>query len=200
MIKRVLKNPFLIVIVVIVFLFLTIYFVDLFLVKNRLDTKTNGAYFELVGEGKSAEIKPAHNLLNIVVVSMKNPGLVNHENYIFQLYDTNNNLGRSIEFKGDNIGDPSDLRFQFEPISGTKDKTFNIKIFPLNKDTKSDVKVSVTDDGNISYTTYYKTENKRDVAKDIVVSYLEKTSGDWVFFAIWGVSLGVILVKGYRIR
>jgi hypothetical protein len=198
--KKILSNPFSIVGLLIIFLYLAILGIDIFVVKNRVDTKSDGVRFEAVGRGKTVEIKPAHDLLNIVILQMKNPGLVSHQDFIFRIIDSSGNILRSINFNGQNIGDPGSVRFQFEPLSASYGKKLRVEVLKADGGDEQIVKVNVASDGSMSYTSYYRTGNKFQNIREVLLSVFNKIIKDYVFIFTWTALLILILVKGYRLK
>jgi hypothetical protein len=198
--KKILSNPFSIVGLLIILLFLAIFSIDIFVVKNRVDAKSDGVRFEAVGRGKAVEIKPTHNLLNIVILQMKNPGLESHQDFIFRIIDGSGNILRGINFNGQNIGDPSSVRFQFEPLPDSCGTELRVEVLRVDGGDEQVVRANVASSGSMSYTSYYRTGNKLQNMRDIISSVFKKILKDYIFIFIWMALLILILVKGYKLK
>lgn len=154
-------------------------------VRNRLDIQTNGDHFDHLNRSLQVSFTPRNNNLNIIILHFKNPNLQNTENYTFSLTGPQNEILYQTQFSGRNIGDPSDLRFQFSPIPNSKDIPLTITLKPNS--TISPVQVLVDRSGEVAYQAYYRTSFSPK-------SPLNYISTDPIFFIIWFIFLGLIYV------
>ena len=179
-------------------LFLLVLMVNIFGVRNRGDVGSRGTKFEALGGGVSGVLTPAHDGLNIVVIQLKNPNLESTKDYLFEINIDNETI-RNISFNGTNVGDPSDLRLQFEPIADSSKKSFEIKVKPLaDKDTI--LQVRVDESSNLSYRSYYRVVEKKDAVDSVLFSLKQKISSNLVFFGLWLTILYIVYTKGYNLK
>ena len=185
----------LLVFVVILLLIATHFFVSIFLVNNRLDSQKVGVGFLEVRENINFELIPNNNNFNIIVFAMKNPGLANKSDYTFRLLN-GNNLLRQIDFSGDNLGDPGDVKLQFEPIPNSAGNNYTVEIIP--KDFERPILINSDSAGAPSYRTYYRTLNKNAVLSEVVREWKTNLTNNKLFFALWMGLLTSILYFGSR--
>ncbi len=122
-----------------------------FFVKNRLDYSKPGTHFTQIIGPISSTFSPRHSGTNIVVLSFKNPGLQNTDQFMFEITDSTNTRLFTSTFSGRNTGDPSNLRFQFPPINSTDKLT--ITISPSDP---SHLEVYVDDLNSLAFTSLYR--------------------------------------------
>lgn len=181
-----------VVIISIILLTAVVFAIQIIGVRNRIDTSVAADKFEILDSPVSGILKSNNNYLNIVMLRMKNPGIENNGVFNFELLDNQGNQVRQIGFGGMNIGDPGDLRFQFEPIPDSADKGYQIVIIP--DETRPTVLIEVTKDGEISYTSYFRTVNKSLAAKSFAILIKDKFSANCGFFSLWFLVLCAIVV------
>jgi hypothetical protein len=170
--------------------------VSVFGVRNRIDSQIAGEKFEILKEKKETQFTANNNYLNIVIFRMKNPGIENNGEFSFELKNENDEVIREIKFRGMNVGDPSDMRFQFDPVENSKDKTYKIVLKP--DDSKPTVSVEVSSDNKISYKSYFRTLNKGQAASSFIALLESKVKANSKFFIFWGLSL--VLVIYYEMK
>jgi hypothetical protein len=181
-------------------LFVTLFFasaaiVNLFLVKNRLDFIHYGTHFKQIDSEFEYTIQPDFDNLNIIILTFKNPGIVNDKNFVFNVKDGSGIL-RSINFSGKNVGDPGDVRFQFEPISDSRGKDLSVNI--VSNDYSFPISINVDENEIPAYRSYYRTSSYGDSLRRFVSFWTKAVSLDFVFFAVWGLILISILWIGER--
>jgi hypothetical protein len=151
----------------------------------------------------SQRFRANHDFINIVILNFKNPGLENHGQFRFLLLsDKNETLSEQI-FSGYNIGDPSQIRFQFEPIRLSKGKDFTIVLESLSSAEAKAVGVGIKNDGNLFFSVYYRASDKKAILGDFVKNIFGRVKNDFLFFIIWFLSITVLLVFGtmkFKIR
>lgn len=175
-------------------LFLAAIFLFLVLsVRNRLDSYREQDHFIEIKNYVEGEFIPQNNNTNIIVLTFKNPGLNSHEMFKFLLKDGMETV-RSIEFSGDNLGDPADLRFQFEPIMQSKGRQFTIRVEREKEGPK--VAVAVDKKNNLSFTTFYRVENRMFSIRSLAERWINFPTGDLVFFVIWVGLLALVAWRG----
>jgi hypothetical protein len=198
--KIIYKNPFLIEMIALLLLFIMILGIDTFFVRNRIDSAKSGEKYESVGNLKSTEIVPNHNNFNIVILQLKNPGITNSEDFVFRIYSSTGEILRSINFNGKNIGDPGDLRFQFDPITDSGGKTYKVEVTRANSGSEGAVKVNVDSNNNLAYTAYFRVDKHFQAARETILTIFAKVVKDPGFLILWGLCLLIIIIKGYRLK
>lgn len=80
------------------------------------------------GHDVSQSFTPVHNNLNTIYIYLRNISLRNQEPLVFTVKDAAGSVLRTINLTGYNIGDGTNVRFQFAPIadSGGKKYTLNL--------------------------------------------------------------------------
>jgi hypothetical protein len=124
------KIPFLVGGIIVVMIAI---FVSQLIVKNNLEADTSLDRFISLENGLSWKYFPLHEDLNIIVLRLKNAGVLSKQNYQLQIYQGDQLLFKQT-FSGINVNDPSDLRFQFAPLTNIKDEELTLKVFPESKD------------------------------------------------------------------
>jgi len=176
----------------VIFLFLLInLLISVFLVRNRLDVQTYGVGFKNLDKPLTFNFIPMHDNINIFVFTMKNPGLENKERFSMKVYNNNRILLRNVDFSGFNIGDPVDLKLQFEPIADVKDQTLVIEI--TGESYSKPIQINVDDNGNPSLRSYYRTSNKNEAFTEWINGWGDKIVSNIGFFLIWGIILVIVL-------
>jgi len=185
-----------VVIISIILLIAVVFAIQIFGVRNRIDTSVTAYKFEVLDSPVSGMLKSNNNFLNILMLRMKNPGIENNGVFKFELLDNQGNQVRQISFGGMNIGDPGDLRFQFESIPDSAGKEYRIILTP--DDSEPTVFVEVSKEEEISYTSYFRTVNKSLAAKSFANLLKGKIVTNLGFFSFWILLLFGILVYDLR--
>ena len=167
-------------------------------VKNHLERETSQVRFESLYESKDYSFTPVHDGLNIIVLHLKNPGLENNDTYKFSIVDPAGTIV-SQTFTGFNVGDPSDLRFQFEPIRNPDKDKLTIKLEAPSGVIKP-ISVGVDENGEIAFASYYRTENKMNTFIDIIQNLIINIGKDPLFFGSFLIILLLIFWKWKDIR
>ena len=190
------KLSWLIIVGLLILLLGSVFGVMVFGVRNRVNTKVDGYRFEILNEPIEAELKSKNNYLNIIMLRMKNPGIENDGVFKFELFDEKGNRAREIKFGGMNIGDPGDMRFQFDPIPDSKDKLYKIVITP--DEALPIVSIEVSSESELSYTSYFRTINKSLAVRSFVSLLKDKFIVNFGFFSLWFLILLGIVVYDLR--
>ena len=177
------KNIWLVMIVSLLMLLGAVFSVLIFGVRNRVNTAVAGDKYEILDKPITASLVNSNNYLNIIMLRMKNPGIENNGFFVFELIDETGYAVRKIDFRGMNIGDPGDMRFQFEPIENSAGKEYRISVTP--DDSQPMVSIEVSKDGEISYTSYFRTINKPLAAKSLTNLLKDKIISNLNFFSFW---------------
>lgn len=176
-------------------IFSGVVFVSTVLVKNRIIGQSGGDKLLQVNEHYSSNFMVVGNDLNIIILNMKNPNIINSEEFIITLEDEGGHIERQMVFNGANIGDPSDIRFQFEPLKDSNQKGYNLVV--RTKKSKYPVAIRVNDDDEVAYKAYRRSANKVRLTKLFIGRIADRVVGDLTFFFIWGAILAFVFRK-YR--
>lgn len=165
-------------------------------VRNRFDSnQPDRDIFMPLRPGKnlSQTFTANHNLINIVILCFKNPGLANKSEFKFLLKSSEGKNLVEKTFSGFNTGDPSDIRFQFEPIADSKGKVFTIEVSTFSPE---EPLLSMGTDGQkgLSYAVYYRTMNKKLAFLDLLESFSLRFFSDVTFSIFWLFSLIFLLI------
>lgn len=161
-------------------------------VRNRLDTQIFGSRFIELDDRLEYSVVPENDFLNIVIIDFKNPGLANHGSFHFSILDPEGHEIRHLEFSGWNIGDPGSVRFQFEPIPNSSGRNFIILIKAEPTEDPS-IKIAVDKEGNLAFSTYYRTLSKKAVLSNLLSFWAKRVSNDIGFFSFWILTLGITI-------
>jgi hypothetical protein len=163
------------------------FLISLFAVRNRLDNvqPDQNIYINLrEKESVDQVFKANHDFINIVILNLKNPGLVSKGDYLFSLKSEDGSLLSEKAFSGYNVGDPSSVRFQFDPIAVSKNKKFVFSVKSLTKENPG-ISVGANKDNQLNYSVYYRNLNKKAVAVDYLMNLVNILRSDFVFFTFW---------------
>ena len=185
----------LIVLLILVSYIFLVMFVSVFLVRNRMDTRVFGEKFIHLNEKNEFRIKSNHNNLNILIIPLKNPALGDDGEYLFQVIEGGNVI-REISFRGSNVGDPSDVRFQFEPIPGSAGKDYGVKFFIASG--KTDLLVNVNSENDLSTQSYYRPQSLMVKVEGVISNWGRYIKNNMVFFALWLGGLVLLAYKGVK--
>lgn len=184
------KNNRLLWVSTLVFSFLGIVlplFLSLFAVKNRQDTSQplQDSFITLSETGSIEQVFTAKNdFINIIMLNFKNPNFADKGDFLFSLKSLDGQSLFEIPFSGYNIGDPSTIRFQFEPIPSSKNKKFIFSIKSLSPG-GSTISVVSSKKNGINYTVYYRTANKKSEAINLVGHFFKGLLSDPLFLVFW---------------
>jgi len=188
-------KPIILSIFLIVAIFACGLFISVFLVRNRLDNQVFGDRFLPLNEVNRVEITPTLNNLNIIILTLKNPNIENDEDFVFELRHKEDEVIRSMSFKGANVGDPSDIRFQFEPIADSKSRRYILSI--ITEESEKSVSVKVDDQDRLVYRSYYRSINEIQSLKNFANRFGSNISNDLGFLMLWGLPL-TLSIYGYN--
>lgn len=209
------KLPWLLALFVIILSLVAILFLPLG-IKNRLDTRQSerNDFLTLADKKITQGIKVKHDQLNIIILNFRNPNFENHSQFRFQLLSESGEIVVDQLFSGYNLGDPSDLRFQFSPIQQSKEKDYSIILEALSPLETPPVSVAVKtgnlkdwkpislSDGKIdktlSFSAYYHASNKKVVMVDFIKGIISKITDDYFFFIGWFLALALVLIVKVR--
>lgn len=140
--------------------------------------------------GLSQKFVSKENNLTAVGTSIRNPNLKNKKEVIFNLYDEKNNLIRTSILSGLNIQDGDFVKFIFEPIAGSLNKTYTFTLYSPNAGpeetieafyitTPTDTVIEFTYDkkiypGGLPIVTFYKPGSKLEIIKKVYFDLLSR--------------------------
>jgi len=156
-------------------------------VRNRLDTSqpVQDGFVTLDSKKILKQTFTAnHDYINIIILNLKNPGLANQGEFLFSLDSEEGDVLAERPFSGYNIGDPSVVRFQFDPIASSKNKKFNILIKELVPATPS-IGVASSRERGLNYLVYYRTIDKKTAMIDLLNNLKRIFLSDLIFFVFW---------------
>ena len=191
--------------------------ISVLLVRNRLDisqSKQNNYLPLLAGQVISQKFTAKHDFLNIITVNLNNPGLINRDEYIFALKSEKGETLFEQTFNGFNIGDPGQVRFQFSPIRDSQDKRYILQIVSKGFSSLGVVNVPIAEgsvegfdsflinnssfDGVLTFSAYYRADNKINALKTIMVQFTDKASSDLVFISFWFLSIIILFILNVK--
>ncbi|MCL5783739.1 MAG: hypothetical protein M1142_00065 [Patescibacteria group bacterium] len=109
-------------------------------------------------------ISPKNNL-NSVLLRLKNKGLINHESVTFNLY-SNNQLARTITVNGSNIPDDDWVRFSFDKIQDSKNRSFKAELLSSNSTKENAIGVEMNN-SQAALRTYHSIDSYPQFIKGI---------------------------------
>jgi len=179
----------------------SLFFLALFGVRNIPDLKqSRGEILSRIwGENIVGQtIIPGHNNFNILVVNLKNPALKNKKPLIFHLREeeTESDL-RTIKLNGLNIGDPSSIRLQFDPITDSLGKQYYfffesrastheepIEVYHHDEDVYKNGQMIINGqpkEGDLQFVSYYRALSKKVLIKSFFFQFWERFFFDKIF-------------------
>lgn len=195
-------------------------FISIFMIRNRIDILQNeqNDYLPLSsGQVISQSFTSRHNFLDMVILNLKNPGLINRDEYQFLLKSEDGEKLFEQTFSGFNIGDPGQIRFQFSPIQDSKNKKFIFYLSPLKATTAENVGVAVKKggiegldnilinggayyNGILSFSTLYRASNKVDIFATFFKELFYKFNQDRLFGFFWIFSIAVLILFYHKLK
>lgn len=188
-------------------------------VRRRVDVAQieGESLYPIYGEKKIGQtFVSSKNNLNIIELNLKNPALRNQQPIYFRLIETKTaQTLREIAISGLNIGDPSSIRFQFDPIQDSAGKNYRfylnsplstekdaIEVYYSPKDIYAEGEMIVSDQkitGELCFTSYYYPGSKmaviRETIRDFCFRFLSDRSFVFIYltllFLILGLSLAI---------
>lgn len=212
------KNWLLIVFGILIVIF-AVSFLSVFGVRKRVDIlQTRGDdLYRLSGDKTVGQTFLANkDNLNIIILDLKNAALRNQQPIYFHLEEAKTARSlKEIEISGLNVGDPSSVRFQFDPIldsagksyyfylnSPTSTKEDTIEVYHSSQDLYSGGEMMVNDqkfEGELRFTSYYYPGSKTTVVREMIKDFRSRLLVDKSFliaylvllFLIFGLSLAI---------
>mgnify|MGYP001590014999 CR=1 FL=1 len=143
-----------------------------FLIKNKLEYSVSGNKSFPLERPMETTFHPTHSGLNIIVLRLQNPQLMDYNTYTVSLLGEAGNTIKKLEFNAQNVGDPSNIRLQFDPVSNSTD----IRTLRIDPVSGGKLHVYIDDSDQISFTAYYR-------ASTFQISWPQFS--DLAFFAVW---------------
>ena len=167
-------------------------------VRNRLDggQPLHETFIDLhPGSPVAQTFTAKHDYINIVILQFKNPGLANRGDFRFFLTSEDGEVLVERPFSGLNIGDPSNLRFQFEPISPSRDKNYTVSVEATSSDEPS-VSIGVSRKGELNFSAYYRVLDKKTALVDLLDNLGQAILSDRIFLFLWGFVIFLLMGAG----
>ncbi|OGV89185.1 hypothetical protein A2Z41_02170 [Microgenomates group bacterium RBG_19FT_COMBO_39_10] len=196
-----------------------LFLVSVFVTKHRVDlAQTRGKeLYQIYGQRQVGQTFVANkNNLEMIIVNLRNGRLRNQQPIYFYLQEANRpqNL-RKLEINGFNIGDPSLVKFQFEPIPDSAGKTYYfylespdsnvndaVEIVYNEQDIYSSGKMVLSEEekkADLYFVVNYYPGNKQVLAKEMMTDWLVRLQGDGFFVFNYLTLLTLILILGLLI-
>ena len=191
------RNPWVLAILTVVGFLLISMAISWLGVRNRLDTLSSHEQFTVISDSVETSVVVNHNFLNIVILHLKNPSLNNTGDFRFSIVNPEGSEIRQLEFTGYNVGDPSDLRFQFDPIPESFGKEFILRVEAVSKEGNL-ISASTGKDGNLAFSAYYRTVSKKQALEELFGTWKKNTANDLTFFVSWAFVLGLTVYLANR--
>src|SRR4030042_6086393 len=175
-----------------------LFLVAVFITKHRVDlAQTSGqTLYQIYGQRKVGQTFVANkNNLEMIVLNLRNGRLRNQQPIYFYLQevDQTQKIGE-LEINGYNIGDPSLVKFQFEPIPDSAGKTYYfylespesnvddaVEIVYNEQDIYSSGKMILSEEekeADLYFIVNYYPGNKQALVKEILTDFLFRLKGD----------------------
>lgn len=177
--------------------FVFIFFLSVFLVKNKEDKISSRDHFAVFEQTTKADVVSSRNNFNIVIITVKNIGMRSSDDMKFQIL-LDDQVVRSVDFSASNTGDPGDVRIQFDPIPDSAQKKYKIVLGRAGNDAE-EIQVMVDHNGEMSYETYYQRTINLQAFTSELKYFLVKVGQDKPFFVFWAASLVMISYSIYRV-
>jgi len=213
------KKIWLKVIFVLLTAMLAILLFSVFGVRKRIDIlQTSGdVLYQIYEDRKIGQTFIANkDNLNIIILDLKNAALRNQQPIYFHLEEekTARSL-KEIEISGLNVGDPSSVRFQFDPILDSAGKEYYfyldsptsteedaIEVYYSSQNLYSEGEMMVNDqkfEGELCFTSYYYPGSKTTVVREMIKDFSTRLLTDksfiifylFLLFLTFGLSLAI---------
>jgi len=213
------KKIWLKVIFVLVTAILVVLLFSVFGVRKRIDiAQTSGdILYQIYEDRKIGQTFIANkDNLNIIILDLKNAALKNQQPIYFHLEEAKTARSlKEIEISGLNVGDPSSVRFQFDPIldsagkkyhfyldSPTSTKEDAIEVYYSSQNLYSEGEIVIDDQefvGELRFTSYYYPGSKTTVIREMIKDFSMRLLADksfvivylFLLFLTFGLSLAI---------
>lgn len=145
--------------------------------------------------------------LSGIGVSIKNPNFANKKDLKIDIYDSDDNLLRTVVLNGQNIADGKFVKIMFDPILSTKNKKYSwilssqesrfqdaLEVFLTNQKPSWILDFRVKDSlksNGLSFVTLHKVSSPTEVLNKVLGEALNNLIKDKAFFITYG---GIILM------
>lgn len=213
------KKTWLLIIFGLLMAIFAILFLSAFGVRKRVDIlQTRGDYlYRLYGDKEVGQTFVVNkDNLNIIILDLKNAALKNQQPIYFHLEEAKTARSlKEIEISGLNVGDPSSVRFQFDPILNSAGKKYRfylysptsteedaIEVYYSSQDLYSEGEMMVDNqklEGELRFTSYYYPGSKTTVIREMIKDFSMRLLADKSFviaylallFLTFGLSLAI---------
>jgi hypothetical protein len=191
--------------------------VSILLVRNRLDLSQNNqnSFLPLVyGQIISQNFTSQHNNLNMIIINAKNPNLINKDEYQFSLKTNTGEIIYQQVVSGFNIGDPGQVRFQFNPIVDSAGKTYSLQIIPLSPESSGGISLAINDkpvdnfnnltlndvSSNfvLNFSSYFRSSDKINTAITVIKDIFSNLGRDIVFIFFWLTFIFILIILYFK--
>jgi len=199
------KKIWLKVIFVLLTAMLAILLFSVFGIRKRIDiAQTSGdVLYQIYEDRKIGQTFLANkDNLNIIILDLKNAALKNQQPIYFHLEETKTARSlREIEISGLNVGDPSSVRLQFDPILDSAGKEYYfyldsptstgedaIEVYYSSQDLYSEGEMMVNDKsivGELRFVSYYYPGSKKNVIRETINDFTSRLLADKSFIIFY---------------
>lgn len=199
------KKNWLLLFLVLFVAILAVLVISAFGVRKRVDIlQTRGDnLYRLSGDKTIGQTFLANkDNLNIIILDLKNAALRNQQPIYFHLEEAKTARSlKEIEISGLNVGDPSSVRFQFDPIldsagkkyhfyldspTSTKEDAIEVYYFPQNLYSEGEMMVNNQKlEGELRFTSYYYPGSKTTVIREMIKDFSMRLLADKSFVIVY---------------
>lgn len=171
--------------------------------------------YQISGEKRIGQsFTPLHDNLNIIMLDLRNIQIRNEEKITFTLEEKETKEEvRRIEISGANIGDPSRIRFQFDPLSDSGGRSYifflesptstpqnGVEIFYSPQDVYPQGTMWLNNqelEGDLRFTVHYFPGQKAQVLREVISAFWERFGVDKFFISFYFLLLASLLIWGW---
>lgn len=116
----------------------------------------------------SQSVTPLHNGFNVAVIYLRNASLLNRDPLVFTLTDARHHLIRQIDLNGYNVGDGTNVRFQFLPVPDSAGQTYTLTLSaPATTPGHPKIEIGFSGSGSMAFQLYYRPQNTLSFLKEL---------------------------------
>lgn len=178
-----------------------LFFITLFLLGIILDSRkslnfkiASGTSIQPIikSSPKIEEIKSNKSNLYLLVIRLKNNSVENIDRFKLELIGSRDSIIRSVEISGRNIGDDEWVRFQFDPIGDSLNKSYKVILSSDTTDKDKAVNAYIDESGLLAIEGYSKVPFIISL-ETVLASFINKFFMD-IKFGIFYISLIAFLI------
>ena len=193
-----------------------LFLISVFITKHRIDlAQTRGqTLYQIYGQRQVGQTFVAgKNNLEMIIVNLRNGRLRNQQPIYFYLQEANQTQKvRELKINGYNVGDPSLVKFQFEPIPDAAGKSYYFYLESPDSDVNDAVEIAYNEqdiyssgkmvlseeenEADLRFIVNYYPGNKQALVKEIITDFLLRLKGDSLFVLSYLALLALILILG----